>query len=387
MSQSSRLLRSGSARDRATVMPPALRAVPDAARPRTGLRPRGDVAAMILAGGRGERLHPLTAECAKPAVPFGGGHRIIDFTIANCVRSRIGRIHVLTQYRAESIEAHLPRIPAIDVLRADAATGGYRGTADAVRRHLRRLADARSVVVLGGDHVYRMDYRGLVAAHAAAGADVTIAASEVSIAEARRMGVMRVDAASRVRGFAEKPSAPEPVPGRSDVALASMGIYVFTREALERALAGDRDDFGRDVIPAMVDGGDRVLAYPFRDPATGSPSYWRDIGTLDSYFEAHMDVAAGRVDLGLAAPRDQAATASVIGPRAAIDPDAWVSEAVLLGRVEIGARARVRRAIVAEDVRIERGAWIGFDPEQDRRRFTVTPGGVVVVPRGTIVEA
>ncbi len=345
--------------------------------------------AMILAGGRGERLHPLTADRAKPAVPFGGTLRIIDFTIANCVRSRIGAIHVLTQYRSESIEEHLPRIPAIDVLRSDGRLGGYRGTADAVRQHLDRLRTSRHVVVLGGDHVYRMDYRDVIAAHVASDADVTIAATEVSIAEARRMGVMGVDGDLRVRAFAEKPATPEPLPGRPDVALASMGIYVFSRAVLEGVLAGPAvaDDFGRDVLPAMVAAGARVFAFPFRDPVSGAPGYWRDIGTIDGYFEAHMDLAEGRVDLGIATPRTPRTANGVIAPFARIAADAEVREAVLLGGVEVGTKARIRRALLDDRVRVAPDATIGFDLERDRARFTVTERGIVVVPRGTIVEA
>jgi glucose-1-phosphate adenylyltransferase len=320
-----------------------------AAGPRRSLRAlRGDerrgvaagAVATVLAGGRGERLQPLTRERAKPALPFASVHRIVDFTLANCVNSGIERIRVLTQYQSASVEEHVrgrwherarrrgQRIdlcPAADPRRAGA---GYRGTADAVFRNLHASGDARWVLVLGADHLYRMDYREMIAAHVESGAEVTIAATAVPLAEARRMGVVTTDASTRIRAFDEKPAVPSLLPGHTDLALASMGIYVFSRASLVRELgsaARDREhDFGRDVIPAMVRGGARVFAYPFRDPGSGRPGYWRDVGTLDSYFDAHMEMLAG-------------------------DP--------------------------------------GIDLDRDRRRFTVTAAGIVVVPKGAIVEA
>jgi glucose-1-phosphate adenylyltransferase len=375
--------------------------------PRTASRPlASDSTAIVLAGGRGERLGPLTIGRAKPAVPFGGTQRILDFTIANCVRSEVRRIHLLTQYESASIENHLRRtwcrLPRgatrIDVHPADLREGakGYHGTADAVLQNLDLVEriPARFVLVLGGDHVYRMDYDDLLASHARSGAELTIAATEVPLADARRMGVLAVDERWRIHSFDEKPTEPRVIPARPGVALASMGIYAFDRGSLLRELRSRHRearefDFGKDVIPAMVRRGAHLQAFPFRDPS-GHPRYWRDIGTLDSYFAASMDVATARFLTSSAAAsrgplRDATIRRSIVGPGSVIETGAVIDEAVLFDSVRVGRGASIRRAILDEGVQIRAGGSVGLDPEKDRRRFTVTEGGVVVVPRGAVV--
>jgi glucose-1-phosphate adenylyltransferase len=253
---------------------------------------------------------------------------------------------------------------------------------------------ARFVLVLGGDHVYRMDYEGLLASLARSGAELTIAATEVSLADARRMGVLAVDERWRIHAFDEKPSQPRAMPGRLDVALASMGIYAFDRGALLRELRARRRearelDFGKDVIPAMVRRGARVQAFPFRD-ASGRPRYWRDIGTLDSYFAASMDVASAGASANITAAartplRDATIRRSIVGSGTVIEKGAAIEEAVLFHSVRVGHGASIRRAILDECVQVRAGASVGLDLEKERPRFIVTDGGVVVVPRGTVV--
>jgi glucose-1-phosphate adenylyltransferase len=239
-----------------------------------------------------------------------------------------------------------------------------------------------------------MDYEELLGSHARSGAELTIAATEVSLADARRMGVLAVDERWRLHAFDEKPSDPRPMPGRLDVALASMGIYAFDRGVLLRELRARRGeardlDFGKDMIPAMVRRGNRVRAFPFRD-ASGRPRYWRDIGTLDSYFAASMDVASARAAANVTAAarkslRDAMIRRSIIGSGTVVETGAVIEEAVLFDSVCVGPGASIRRAILDEGVQVRAGASVGLDLEKERQRFTVTDGGVVVVPRGTVV--
>jgi glucose-1-phosphate adenylyltransferase len=398
--------------------------------------------AMVLAGGAGERLHPLTRDRAKPAVPFGGVYRIIDFTLSNCINSGVRKIHVLTQYKSASLFRHMKlgwnMLPSemgeyIDVVppQQRGVDRWYRGTADAVFQNVYTLEMERPelVLVLGGDHVYKMDYSEMIAAHLASGAELTIACAEVPLADARRFGVMGVDADLRVRSFHEKPANPDPLPGRPDRALVSMGIYVFGTHALVREVTADaaRDgshDFGRDVIPRMIASGCAVTAFPFRDRNLNTVRYWRDIGTLDSYYEANMDLVAVSpifnlydMDWPLRTYHHQAPPAktvfrgegrqgelldslaangciisgarvehSILGPRVFVHSWAHVADSVVFDDVEIGRHARIRRAIIDKGVRIPDGESIGYDLEADRRRFTVTDGGVVVIPKGCAVD-
>jgi len=274
--------------------------------------------ALILAGGRGSRLHELTTWRAKPSLYFGGKFRIIDFPLSNCVNSGIRRIGVLTQYKAHSLIGHLihgwTRFQAenkefVEILPASQRIGGewYRGTADAIYQNLDiiRTHRPRQVLILAGDHVYKMDYGPLLAAHAQHEADMTVCCLEVPLSEAAgALGVMSVDETGRVIGFEEKPANPTPIPGQTELCLASMGNYVFDTEFLYEEVIKDADnpgtqhDFGRDIIPSTIDDY-RVYAYPFRDPQTGNQAYWRDVGTLDAYWEANMELISVTPQLNL----------------------------------------------------------------------------------------
>ena len=268
-----------------------------------------DCLAIILAGGQGTRLFPLTAERAKPAVPFGGEYRIIDITLSNCLNSHFKQILMLTQYKSLSLNSHVDRawrkyfcgeldefvevVPPQQRLTAD----WYRGTADAVYQNIYSIekANKKYTLILAGDHIYKMDYRELLEHHKRQRADLTVSALPVKQEIANQLGVMQVAADGRILKFEEKPACPQLVPGTTDICFASMGVYLFDtnfllellcRDAMDR---GSGHDFGKDLIPAMI-GRDRVFAYPFGDPKTGKTEYWRDVGTLDSYFEANMDL-------------------------------------------------------------------------------------------------
>ena len=399
-----------------------------------------DVVAVVMAGGQGERLYPLTRDRGKPAVPFGGIYRIIDFTLSNCLNSGLRKIHVLTQYKSGSLERHV-RIgwgaffhheldEWIQCVPPQLRTGQrwYQGTADAVYQNVYLLEQdrPRHVIVLSGDHVYKMDYGKMIEAHEATGAVATVGAVEVPVAEASAFGVLAVDADGRITEFQEKPALPSPIPGRPDTALANMGVYVFETEALVRALTADarketRHDFGHDILPSLVGAG-RLHTYPFVDENKKARPYWRDIGTLDSYFEASMDLVAVEPEFNLydkawpirtmARPLPPAKTVfaqeepggrlgivldsmvspgaivsggrverSILGPEVRVNSYAKVTSSVLMDGVDVGRHARVHRAIVDKGVRIPPSFVVGENAEDDKARFTVTSGGVVVIPR------
>jgi glucose-1-phosphate adenylyltransferase len=404
-----------------------------------------DVVAIVMAGGQGERLYPLTRDRGKPAVPFGGIYRVIDFTLSNCLNSGLRKIHVLTQYKSGSLERHV-RIgwgpifhheldEWIQCVPPQLRVGQrwYQGTADAVYQNVYLLDQDRPryVLVLSGDHVYKMDYARMIESHESSGAVATVAAIEAPLAEASAFGVLAVDAGWRITAFQEKPKEPSPIPGRPDTALVNMGVYVFDTETLVRALAADarketRHDFGHDILPSLVDTV-RLHAYPFPDENKKARPYWRDIGTLDSYFEASMDLVAVEPEFNLydktwpirtmARPLPPAKTVfaqeepggrlgivldsivspgvivsggrverSILGPEVRINSFAKVAESVLMDGVDIGRHARVRRAIVDKQVRIPSQFVVGENEEEDKKRFTVTPGGVVVIPRGARLD-
>ncbi len=394
------------------------------------------VCAVVLAGGRGTRLAQMGDARAKPAVPFGGTLRIIDFTLSNCVNSGLRRVAVLTQYKAQSLIRHLARAwsfldagrgESVEVVPAQQQHGAcwYRGTADAVYQNAELLSEPAPahVLVLAGDHVYRMNYARLIEQHTRCDADVTVACIEVPLAQASAFGVVGVDADGRVREFSEKPVRPLPASDCPDKALVSMGIYVFQADFLWRELARDAadpssgHDFGGDLLPAIVPRA-RVFAHDFATSSVGAGApYWRDVGTLGAYWAAHMDLLAAAPDLDLddpdwplrSAPEHlpgarfvadadgRGATAadsivaggcvvcgatvrrSVLFPRVRVGPASSVDESVLLPGVTVGRSVVLRRVIVDEGAVLPDGIRIGVHPDEDRARFTVTADGVTLV--------
>lgn len=404
--------------------------------------------ALILAGGKGTRLEPLTRDRAKPAVPFGGSYRIIDFTLSNCLNSGLRRILVLTQYKAASLDRHVNQAwrflcreldEYVDVLppqqRLDEQW--YQGTADAVYQNIYTIekTGAENVLILSGDHIYKMDYSLLMENHRKTGAAVTIGCLPVSIEEGRQFGVMSIDSDQRVVDFQEKPANPQALPDSPDTCLASMGIYVFQADVLYEELCKDatiRDsshDFGKDLLPRLIKEY-RVQAYPFQDKNTGEKSYWRDVGTLDAYYAANMDLVSVDPQLNL---YDQSwpirsyqpllpppkfvfaqenfenprvgyaldslvcsgsilsggkAIRSIIGANVKINSWSTVEDSILFDNVTVGRRTRIRRAIIDKGVEIPAGITIGYDEEQDRARgFTVTESGIVAIGKvGLIPE-
>jgi glucose-1-phosphate adenylyltransferase len=366
---------------------------------------------LILAGGEGERLLPLTIFRPKPAIPFGGTFRIIDFTLFNSLDSGLTEVALLTQYKREELEAYIRtrwrerwyQSRRLGELRCLSPVSGkrYRGTADAVLQNLPVISPTQTqhVLVLSGDHVYRMDYRELLRQHAETDADVTISTVECPLRDAKDFGVVEVGSDLKVVGFLEKPREPRPLPQRPGVALISMGVYVFKMQALLEILHttcnnGFGYDFGHHVIPSMI-GSARVYAYDFRDEALKTPCYWRDIGTIDSYYAACMDFSSpnppfdpygncGR-DYGHATPPvaslsgDAFVSRTMLSAGVRIEGGAVIEDSVLMPGARVGEGARLRRAIIEENVQIPPGFVVGWDLEEDRVRHVVSPGGVVVV--------
>ena len=403
-----------------------------------------NVLAVVLAGGKGSRLEPLTRDRAKPAVPFGGNYRIIDFTLSNCLNSGIRKMLVLTQYKAMSLDRHITLGwrsylcrelgEFIDVVppqqRIDEKW--YQGTADAVYQNIYALEQERPkhVVILAGDHIYKMDYSKLLDSHEENRADLTIAALRVPLHEAKEFGVMQVDDEGRIIGFEEKPSHPKPIPGDPEYALASMGLYMFNAPFLFDELCKDATlpesshDFGKNIIPSII-GDRRVFAFPFMDENRKAHAYWRDVGTIDAYYEANLELTSVNPQLnmydnhwpirtfqpsqppakfvfGSEQRRGEAHDSivcngvivsggrvkrCVIGPQSRINSYAEVEDSILFARVNVGRHAKVRRAIIDKDVQIPEGIEIGYDHEADRQRgFTVTDSGVVVVAKAESIS-
>ncbi|MBI4266306.1 MAG: glucose-1-phosphate adenylyltransferase [Acidobacteria bacterium] len=396
-----------------------------------------DILVILLAGGAGERLYPLTKERAKPAVYFGGPYRIIDFTLSNCINSGLRHIVIATQYKSLSLNRHIRMGwnvvseelgEFIEILPPQKRVGEhwYLGTADAVYQNLYSIArEAPShVIVLSGDHVYKMDYSKMLRFHLERNAEATLATIEVPGTESPRFGIVSVDATERVTGFKEKPPTAASSPGAPEMALASMGIYIFRADVLVLAVEEDaarsdsQHDFGRNIIPSMIQAGAPVYSYRFYDENKKAAKYWRDIGTLDAYFEASMDLCQINPEFNLYDPewplrtyQPQAPPAkfvfaeqgrrcgqaldsvisqgcivsgsrvsgSILCPNVRVHSFCEIDQAILMPGVRVGRHARLRRVIVDRDVLIPRGALIGFDLEQDRQRHTVTEGGVVVV--------
>jgi glucose-1-phosphate adenylyltransferase len=395
---------------------------------------------IVMAGGKGERLFPLTRDKAKPAIVFGGIYRIIDFTLSNCLNSGIRRIYVLSQYGSLSLDIHL-RL-TWDIFRPDlgeyiysvppqqiTVNRWYRGTADSIYQNLKLLDEERPrhVLILSGDHVYKMDYLAMLDFHLAKGADLTVAAVPAPRQEASAFGILHVDEDHRVIGFLEKPPDPPGMPGNPDMSLVSMGVYIFAGETLVRELIADaknkesQHDFGRNIIPQMVDK-KKVFAYPFTDQATGKPAYWRDIGQLDAYFQANMDLVGEkpvfdlysedwpmRSQMTLAPPtkylshkkpvditdslissgcelHEAKVSHSVLSPRVRVGKGAHIEEAIIWNNVRVGLGAKIRRAIIEDGVMIPPRFTIGYDHQADASRFPVTDGGIVVVPGNVTLE-
>lgn len=405
--------------------------------PRFVSRLTRDSLALVMAGGRGSRLRQLTLHRAKPAVPFGGKFRIIDFTLSNCINSGIRRVGVLTQYKSHSLIQHLQRGwgfmrgqfgEFIEVLPAEQSSHSslwYSGTADSVYQNLDfiRTHQPAHVLILAGDHIYKMDYGAMLAHHAQSGAQVTVACIEVPLEEAGEFGVVEIDSDTRILDFVEKSPTPKCIPGKPDRAMASMGIYVFDAHFLleylsrDAGLANSSHDFGKDVIPSAISEG-RVYAYPFRDLyQPEQQGYWRDVGTVDAFWRANLELTDVVPELNLYDSRwpiwtlqeqvppakfvfddergrglaidslisggcivsGAAIQRSVLFVNARAEAGSLIEESLLLPGVQIGERCEIRRAIIDSDCRIPPGTQIGVNLEEDRRNFHVTESGIRLV--------
>jgi glucose-1-phosphate adenylyltransferase len=398
--------------------------------------------ALIMAGGQGTRLHPLTRDRAKPAVPFGGKYRIVDFVLSNLVNSQIYSIYLLVQFRSQSLIEHLKDgwqfgrilhdhfiVPVPAQMRL--GDSWYQGTADAIFQNLNLIDDFKPdlIAVFGADHIYRMDIQQMIAFHVDRKASVTVATLPVAVEEADQFGVLDVDSGLRVFGFDEKPANPRSMPGAPGKCLASMGNYLFDPQVLRAALIEDSQnrnshhDFGRDLIPALID---RVPVYAYnfmtnriRGDSEENLAYWRDVGTVDAYYEANMDLRDAKPHLNLYNPYWPLRTAyynqppakfvfneesrrglsvhsiisegcivsggsvrnSILGRSVFVHSYSDIDDSVVMDYCNIGRHARIRRTIIDKNVSIPDGEVIGYDLEQDRKRFFVTDSGIVVIPK------
>ncbi len=407
-----------------------------------------EVMTLIMAGGRGTRLEPLTRDRAKPAVPFGGMYRIIDFSLSNCINSGLRQALVLTQFKARSLDRHIREgwsfrtsqlgeyievIPPQQRLHEQ----WYQGTADAIYQNIYSIEpeDPKYVLILAGDHIYKMNYMDMVRYHETNNADLTIGCIPVPLSESKQFGVIVTDDQHRVSEFVEKPATCDPMPGDSRHFLASMGIYVFSTKIMYEQLIADAanpnsaHDFGRNVIPAMIPT-HRVFAYRFRDPQNRARPYWRDVGTIDAYYAAAMDLVAVEPELNLydrkwpirtlhhqlpppkfvffaEGPAGQVrrgeahesivcngsvvsggrVSRSVISSSVRVNSYAQVEESILFSNVDVGRHAKIRRAIIDKDVKIPKGMQVGYDHAADiSHGLTVTEEGITVVPKGHVFE-
>jgi glucose-1-phosphate adenylyltransferase len=396
----------------------------------------GGTLAVIMAGGRGERLKDLTAHRCKPATPFGGKFRIIDFVLSNCVNSGIRQISILTQYKAQSLIQHVQRGWSylrgefgefVETVPAQQQIGPtwYRGTADAVHQNIDLILAHRPkhVLVLAGDHIYKMDYGPMIAYHVEKGADITVGVVEVPASESRHFGVLTATEWNRVTKFSEKPATPDTLPGRPNSILASMGIYVFNTRLLERLLGEDAadetsaHDFGKNVLPKAIGGNLQVFAYPFQDVKTRAQSYWRDVGTIDAYYDANLELVHVRPELNIYDHDWPIWTYQVQQPPAKfildedgrrgiainsmvsggciisgavvresllfsdvrVDERTSIQGSVVLPHVAVGTACIIHGAIIDEGCDIPDGMSIGVDRDSDAKRFHVTEKGVVLV--------
>jgi len=404
----------------------------------------GGTLAIIMAGGRGERLRDLTAHRCKPATPFGGKFRIIDFVLSNCVNSGIRQISILTQYKAQSLIQHVQHGWSylrgefgefVEVVPAQQQLGPawYRGTADAVHQNIELILAHRPkhVLVLAGDHIYKMDYGPMIAYHVEKGADVTVGVVEVPARESRHYGVLTATEWNRVTKFSEKPATPDPLPGRPDTILASMGIYVFNPRLLQTMLAEDAasvtsaHDFGKNILPDAIGANRQVFAYPFQDVKTRAQSYWRDVGTIDAFYDANLELVHVRPELNIydedwpiwtyqlqhppakfildedgrrgAAINSMVSGGCIISGAVVresllfsavrVEERSAIHRSVILPRAQIGRGCMIVNAIIDEECTIPDGTQIGVDREADVRRFHVTERGVVLVTPDMLRDA
>ncbi len=397
-----------------------------------------DTVTMILAGGQGERLFPLTKERTKPSVPFGGKYRIIDFTLSNCLNSGMRKIYILTQYKSDSLSRHIFEAwsifnPALGEFiytvppQFKQSNNWYLGTANAIQQNLNLIDDEHFqwVLILSGDHIYKMDYLKMVLNHANFSADLTMSCIEAPAETAQRFGVVEVDTDLNVKSFIEKPKKPPVIPSKPESSLVNMGIYVFNAHVLKETLLEmeskkiENTDFGQHVIPFMIESGCKVRAYKFIDENNKPEPYWVDVGTMDSYYSASMDlinvnptfnlydrhwplrtmqyqfppaktlshegervgrafnslVTDGTIISGGLVER------SIIGPNVRVNSYTYITDSIIMNNVNVGRHSRIRRAIVDKNVDIPPGTEIGFDPEDDKKRFTVTDTGIVIIPK------
>ncbi|MBI4232688.1 glucose-1-phosphate adenylyltransferase [Candidatus Peregrinibacteria bacterium] len=397
------------------------------------------VLVLILAGGKGQRLEPLTRDRPKPAVPFGGIYRIIDFTLSNCLNSNLKKALIFVQCKSISLNRHIrdgwnmyftPSLGEyIETIPPQHRTGEqwYVGTADSVYQNLYSVEkeDPENVLILAGDHIYKMDYRRMLEFHISNNADMTVGAVEVKKEESSNFGILQVDPKNQIIGFEEKPSQPTTLPNNPDICLGSMGIYVFKTSVMYKILeedAGDPNsshDFGKDIIPKIV-GRHKVMAFSFVDENKKEAKYWRDVGTIDAYYQANMDLIDVTPQLNLYDQSWTIRTASVQAPppkfvfadeeRKGIALDSIISpgvivsggrvqnsvlspfvrihsyssiiESILFENVNVNRNAKIRRAIIDKDVVIPEGMEIGYNIEEDKKRFTVSEGGIVVISKG-----
>ncbi len=404
------------------------------------------VLTFIMAGGKGERLLPLTRDRTKPAVPFGGIYRIIDFTLSNCINSGLRKIYVLTQYKSSSLQRHIRLgwniLPSelgqfIELLPAQQRIGDtwYLGTADAIYQNIYTLEMDKpdEVLILAGDHIYKMNYNTLIGFHRDTEADLTVGVVEMGKDKSPHLGVVDVDSMGRVTGFQEKPAKPKAISHNPERIYASMGIYVFKLGVLEQELQEDAKknhsthDFGKDIIPQMLKKGLKVVAFNFIDENKKEAQYWRDIGTIDAYYEANMDliqvdptfnlydkdwpirtfqeqfpplktvhsgeVISGRVGLTLDSLISGGCVVSggrvqrsILSPNVRINSYSEVYDSILMEGVNVGRYAKIKKAIIDKDVNIPQGAVIGYDLEEDKKRFHLTESGIVVVAKGTEIK-
>ena len=401
-----------------------------------------DTITVVLAGGQGERLYPLTAVRSKPSVPFGGKYRIIDFTLSNCLNSGLRRIYVLTQYKSDSLNMHLLEAwsifnPALGEFiysvppQRKLNNDWYLGTANAIYQNLNLLSDkkAKWVLILGGDHIYKMDYLKFLQNHLNTNADLSISCIEVPRDGASRFGIVGVDENSKVTSFVEKPENPPQIPGRKGFCFVNMGIYVFNAAVLREVLLEmeakriKANDFGQDVIPYMVKSNASIYAYKFEDENKKNQPYWRDIGTLDSYFASTMDLISVSPEFNMydldwpirtypyQYPPGKTVShegervgrtlnslicdgcvvsgglveRSVLGPNVRVNSFSYITDSIILNSCNIGRHSRIRRAIIDKNVNIPEGYEIGFDLEGDKKKFTVTETGIVVIPKNAVL--